>query len=70
MVFCASSTCGVSSDHLNYKQHSMVRAVYSFHMYYHVRRILKRLQVQLPDEAGFNAADNSYSNEEFFLKDL
>ena len=44
----------------------MVRAVYQFHMYYHVRRILKRLQVPLPHEAGFNAADNPYTNEEFF----
>ena len=65
-VFCASSACGVSSEHLNYKKHSMVRALYRFHMYYHVRRILKRLQVSLPHKAGFNAADNPYTNEEFF----
>ena len=31
-----------------------------------MRRILKRLQVPLPQEAGFNAADNPYTNEEFF----
>ena len=65
-VFCASSACGVSSEHLNYKKHSMVRVVYRFHVYYHVRRILKRLQVPLPHEAGFNAADNPYTNEELF----
>ena len=47
VVFCASSACGVSSEHLNYKKHSMVRALYRFHMHYHVRRILKRLQVSL-----------------------
>ena len=40
--------------------------MYRFHTYYHVRRILKRLQVLLPHEAGFNAADNPYTNEEFF----
>ena len=51
----------VSSEHLNYKKRSMVRALYRFHMYYHVRRILKRLQVPLPHEAG-----NPYTNEEFF----
>ena len=39
----------------------MVRALYRFHVYYHVRRILKRLQVSLP-----HAAHNSYTNEEFF----
>ena len=31
-----------------------------------MRRISKRLQVPLPHEAGFNAADNPYTNEEFF----
>ena len=48
------------------KQHPMVRAVYQFHMYYHVRRILKRLQISLPHEASFNAADNLYSKEKLF----
>ena len=37
LVWCASSTCGVSSEHLNYTKHSMIRAVYRFHIYYHVR---------------------------------
>ena len=44
----------------------MIRAVYQFHMYYHVRQVLKRLQVPLPHEAGFNTADNPYTNKEFF----
>ena len=44
----------------------MVRALYRFHVYYHVRRILKRLQVPLPHEAGFNTANNPYTNKEFF----
>ena len=66
VVFCASSACGVSSEHLNYKKHSIVRAVYQFHVYYHVRRILKRLQALLPHQTSFNAADNPYTNEEFF----
>ena len=65
-VWCASSACGVSSEHLNYKKHSLVRAVYRFHMYYHVRKILKRLQVPLLHEVSFNAADSPYTNEEFF----
>ena len=30
-VFCASSACGVSSERLNYKKHSMVRPLYRFH---------------------------------------
>ena len=43
-VFCASSACGVSSAHLNYTKHLIIRSVYHFHVYYHVRRILKKLQ--------------------------
>ena len=53
-VFCASSACGVSSAHLNYTKHPMIRSVYRFHVYYHVRRILKKLQVPLPHETGSN----------------
>ena len=34
-VWCASSTSGVSSEHLNYTKHPMIRAVYQFHVYYH-----------------------------------
>ena len=44
----------------------MVKTMYWFHVYYHVRRVLKRLQVPLPHEARFNAADNPYTKEEFF----
>ena len=44
----------------------MIRSVYRFHIYYHVRRVLKRLQVPLPHETGFNAADNPYTESEFF----
>ena len=65
-VFCASSACGVSSAHLNYTKHPMIRLVYRFHVYYHVRRILKKLQMPLPHETGFNAADNPYTESEFF----
>ena len=64
-VWCASSACGVSSAYLNYKKHSMIRAVYRFHMYYHVRRVLKRLQVPLPHGPDFNTADNPYTESDF-----
>ena len=64
-VWCASSACGDSSAHLNYKKHPMIRSVYRFHVYYHVRRVLKRLQTPLQHETGFNAADNPYTESEF-----
>ena len=66
VVWYTSSACGVSSAHLNYTKHQMIRSVYRFHVYYHVRRILKRLQTPLPHETGFNIADNPYAESEFF----
>ena len=62
-VWCTSSAC---SAHLNYTKHPMIRSVYRFHIYYHVRRVLKRLETPLPHETSFNAADNSYTESEFF----
>ena len=67
-VFCASSACRVSLADLNYTTHPMIRSVYCFYIYYHVRRILKKLQVPLPDETSFNVADNPYTEFSEFLK--
>ena len=64
-VWCTSSACGVSSVHLNYKKHPMIRSVYRFHVYYPVRRVLKRLHVPLPHKTCFNVADNPYTESEF-----
>ena len=55
----------VSSAHLNYTKHPMIRAVYHFHVYYHVRQVLKRLQVPLPCGSDFDATDNPYTESEF-----
>ena len=46
-VFCALSACGVSVEHLNAKK-PMIRSIYRFHVYYHIRRILKILEIPLP----------------------
>ena len=43
----------------------MIRAVYRFHVYYHLRQVLKRLQTPLPHGPGFNVADNPYTESEF-----
>ena len=59
-VWCASSACRVRAFKLQ-----KVRSLYRFHVYYHVGRILKRLQVPLPHGGGFNSANNPYTNEEF-----
>ena len=61
---CATSGLSVSSTkHLNAKQ-PLVKALYRFHTYYHVRRILKRMLTPLPGEEGFDKFDNAFSLEQ------
>ena len=64
MVFCASSACGVSVEHLNTKE-PMIRSIYRFHIYYHIRRILKILEIPPPYENSFNQYNNPYNHENF-----
>ena len=64
MVFCASSACGVSVESLNAKE-PMIRSIYHFHVYYHIRRILKILEIPLPYENSFNQYSNPYNHEKF-----
>ena len=63
-VFCASSACGVSIEHLNAKE-PMIRSIYRFHVYYHIRRILKILEIPLPYENSFNQFNNPYNHEKY-----
>ena len=64
VVFCASSACGVSVEHLNATE-PMIRSVYRFHVYYQIRRILNRLEIPLPYENSFNKYNNPYNHEKF-----
>ena len=64
VVFCASSACGVSVEHINAKE-PMMRSIYRFHVYYHIRRILKILEIPLPYENSFNQYNNPYNHEKF-----
>ena len=63
-IFCASSACGVSVEHLNAKE-PMIRSIYRFHVYYHIRRILKILEIPLPYENSFNQFNNPYNNGKY-----
>ena len=63
-VFCASSACGVSVEHMNAKE-PMIRSVYRFQVYYHIRRILKILEIPLPYENSVNQYNNLYNPEKF-----
>ena len=62
--FCASSACGVSVEHLNAKK-PMIKGIYRFHVYYHIRRILKILKIPLPYENCFDQYNNPYNHEKF-----
>ena len=63
-VFCASSACGISVEHLNAKE-PMIRSIYRFHVYYHIRRILKILEIPLPYENSFNQFNNPYNHGKY-----
>ena len=63
-VFCASSACGVSIEHLDANR-PLLRSVYRFHVYYHIRRILKILEIPLPYENSFNQFNNPYNHEKY-----
>ena len=64
VVFCATSACGVSVEHLNTKE-PMIRSIYRFHVYYHIRRILKILEIPLPYVNYFNQYNSLYNHEKF-----
>ena len=64
VVFCASSACGVSVEHLNAKE-PMIRSMYQFHVHYHIRRILKIPEIPLPYENSFSQYNNPYNHEKF-----
>jgi len=61
-VHCSTSGLGISTEHFNAKQ-PLVRVLYRFHVYYHIRRILRRMLVPTPSEDGFDKYNNTYSLE-------
>ena len=46
----------------------MIRSIYRFHVYYHIRKILKILEIRLPYENSFNPYNNPYDHK-MFIKD-
>ena len=63
-TFCATSACGISPEHLNSK-YTLAKSVYRFHVYYHIRRILKILEVTLPNQDDFNQYDSPFNKEKY-----
>lgn len=64
-TWCATSACGISSQHLTNEKHLLVMSLYLFHVYYHIRRIIKQMEIPLPFEKSYHQFDNPYSPEEF-----
>ena len=44
----------------------LVRAVFRFHVYFHVRLILHNLGIFLPYEDGFRKAENAYIKSTYY----
>ena len=63
-VWCASAGCGVGVDHLQH-ENALVAALYNFHVYYQVRRILAELKVPQPTDAEFDPEDNQFDERAF-----
>ena len=57
-MFCVTSALGISWQHLNHPN-LLVRAVYRFHLYFHIRLILHELGFSLQHEDSFSKVKNS-----------
>ena len=64
-MFCATSALGISWQHINHPN-LLVRAVYRFHVYFHVRLILHDLGIALPHESGFSKVKNAYIKSAYY----
>ena len=65
-VFCVTSALGISWQHLNLPN-LLVRTVYRFHVYFHIRLILHELGILLPHEYGFSQVKNSYIQSGYYI---
>ena len=64
-MFCATSTLGISWQHLNHPN-LLLHSVYRFHIDIHVRIILHHLGISLPHKDGFSKVNNSYIKSAYY----
>ena len=57
-VWCASSGCGVSLEHLNAEK-KLLSSVFRFHLYYQTRKLLQDMSCPIPGDKIFKTADNN-----------
>ena len=58
--FCYS-LCNVGTRDI---EQPLAKALYRFHTYYHIRRILKQMLTPLPGTEGFNKYNNAFDLDE------
>ena len=64
-MFCVTSAVGISWQHLN-DPNLLVRSVYRFHVYFHIRLTLHELGIPLPHEDGFSKVKNAYIKSAYY----
>ena len=64
-MFAVTSSLGIYWQHLNHPN-LLVRCVYRFHVYFHVRLILHELGISLPHEDGFSKVKNDYIQSAYY----
>ena len=64
-MFYVTRALGVSWQRLNHPN-LLVRAVYKFHVYFHVQLILHKLGIYLPHEDGFSKVKNAYIKSAYY----
>ena len=64
-MFAVTSALGSSWQKLNHPN-LLVRSVYGFHVYFHVRLILYELGISLPQEDGFSKVKNAYIKSAYY----
>lgn len=56
-VWCATSGCGVSYEHL-FSNENLIASVFKFHVYYQTRKILEEMSCPIPGDQIFDTTDN------------
>ena len=64
-MFAATGTLSISWQQLNHPN-VLVRVVYRFHVYFHVRLILHELVISLLHEDGFSKFKNDYQDSAYY----
>ena len=64
-MFCATRALGISRQHLNHPN-LLIRNVYRFHVYFHVRLVLHELGISLTYEDGFSKVKNAYIQSAYY----